>query len=131
MRGGGFATAAAGGGFEFTGFVDDARKFFDDAVGGDFLRFFEVNEGDVGATEEFFHISRVAARIVFVGFGAVVEFDSADGAKGALVTEDEIDGFVFDKAFGLVAILETNFVAEERGKVDARDDVELFAKEVV
>lgn len=96
----------------------------------EFGGFFDADEGETGTAEEFFHILRVAADIVF-GLGAVVEFDGADGAKGAFVAEDEVNGFIFDKTVGFVAVLAADFVAEKGGKTDVGDDVETLAENVV
>lgn len=96
----------------------------------EFGGFFDANERETGTAEEFFHILRVAADIVF-GLGAVVEFDGADGAKGAFVAEDEVNGFIFDKTVGFVAVLAADFVAEKGGKTDVGDDVETLAENVV
>lgn len=69
----------------------------------------------------------------FIGlFGFFVfEFDGTDGAEGAFVAEDEIDGFIFDEAIGGAAVLKSDFVAEEGREGDAGDDVEALAEEVV
>lgn len=48
-----------------------------------------------------------------------------------MVTEDEVDGFIFNEVVGGTAILEADFVAQEGRKGDARDDVETLAEEVV
>jgi len=85
----------------------------------------------VSAAEEFFHIARVAAGVVDIAMNAIFEFDGADGAKGAFVAKNEIDGFVVDEAVGGVAILDANFVTEEGGEVNVGDDVKLFAEEVI
>lgn len=127
----GFFLAAAGSRLDFAGFVNDAGELFDNTFTGEFLWFFEINERDVGATEEFFHVLRVAAGVIVIGFCAIFEFDGADGAQGTFVAEDEVDGLVLDETVGGVAILEADFVAEERRKVDAGDNVEFFAEEVV
>ncbi len=116
---------------DFAGFVDDAGELFDEAFFGEALSFFEVDEGDVGAFEEFFHIVRVAAGVFGIVFDAIFEFDSADGAEGTLVAEDEIDGFVVDETVGGVTVLSADFVTEEGTETDVWDDVKFFAKEVV
>ena len=48
-----------------------------------------------------------------------------------MVTEDEVDGFIFNEVVGGTAILEADFVAQEGRKGDARDDVKTLAEEVV
>lgn len=96
-----------------------------------FFRVGDADEGKVGTTENFFHIFRVAAEVRSGRFGAVVEFDGADGAQGALIAKDKIDGFMIDEFIGFLAILAADFVAEEGGKVDVRDDIEALAKDVI
>lgn len=131
----GLFAASAGERFHGAGFVNNPREFVDDAAAGEFLRVFDVNKGDAGAFEELFHVFGVGARgfvgFGFGGFGGVFEFDGADGTEGAFVTEDEIDGFVFDETISGAAVLEADFVAEEGGKVDAGDDIEALTEEVV
>lgn len=95
------------------------------------LGFGEVDEGNVGAAEEFFHIVGVAARVFFVILDAIFELDCADGAEGLLIAEDEIDTFAINEAVGGVAILDADFVAEEGTEADFGDDVEFLAEEVV
>ena len=128
----GFLATAAGKGFHGAGFVDDAGELVDDAGAGELGGVFDVDEGDAGAFEELLHIFGAGAR-GFVGFFGlfVFEFNGADGAKGAFITEDEVDGFVFDEAVGGAAVLEADFVAEEGREGDAGDDVEALAEEVV
>ena len=128
---GSFLATTARGGFDFAGFVDDARELFDNQVIAEALGAGNENEGDVGAAEEFFHVLGVAAGVVFVVFFLVVDFDGADGTERTFVAEDEIDGFVFDEAMGFVTTLGADFVAEEGIKADARDDVEFLAEEFV
>lgn len=127
----GFALAATGGGLELAGFVDDARKFFNDALGGEALGLGDVDERDVGATEKFFHVVGVATGVGHVVVDAIFEFDGTDGAESALIAEDEVDGLVVDEAVSGVAVLGADFVAEKRAKADFGDDVEFFAKKVV
>lgn len=128
----GFARApTARGGFEFAGFVNYTGKFFDDVGFGEALGFGEVDEGNVGAAEEFAHFGGCAARGFGVVVNAVFEFDGADGTEGAFITEDEIDGFVFDVFVGGIAVLDADFVAQERGKANIGDDVEFLTKEVI
>ncbi len=128
---GGLFATTAGKGFHGAGFVDDAREFVDDAGAGEFGGIFDIDEGDAGAFEEFFHIFGAGAGS-FVRFGFFVfELDGANGAEGALITKDEVDGFVLDEAVGGAAVLEANFVAEEGRKGDAGDDIETLAEEVV
>lgn len=91
----------------------------------------DANEGDVGATEEFLHIFRVAARVFLVVFFLVIDFDGTNRAEGAFVTEDEVDGFVFDKTIGLVAALSTNFVAKQGIEANSRNDVEFLSKKLI
>lgn len=126
-----FLFAAAGGGFEETGFVDDAREVIDDALAGEFLGLSDADEGDVGAAEEFFHVLRVAAGVFLVVFFLVVDFDGTDGAEGSFITEDKVDGFVFDETVGFVAALGADLVTEEGIEADAGDDVEFLAEEFV
>lgn len=85
----------------------------------------------MSAAEEFAHFFGCAARSFGVAFDAVFEFDGTDGAEGAFVTEDEIDGFVLNVFIGGVAVLDANFVTQERGEADVGDDVEFLAKKVV
>lgn len=130
--GGGFLAAAAGEGLHGAGLVDDAGEFVDDAGAGEFGGVFEVDEGDAGAFEEFLHVFGAGARS-FIGLFRlfVFELDGTDGAEGAFITEDEIDGFIFDEAIGGAAVLKPNFVTEEGREGDAGDDVEALAEEVV
>ncbi len=95
------------------------------------MGFGDVDEGDVGAAEEFFHIAGVAAGVFGVVLDAIFELDGANGAKGAFIAEDEIDGFVVDKAVGGIAVLGADFVAKEGRKTNFGDDVEFLAKEIV
>lgn len=127
----GLFAAAAGSGFEEAGFVNDARKVFNNTGASEFLGFGDANKGNVGAFEELFHVFGVAAGVFFVIFFFFVDFDGADGAKGALVAEDEIDGFVLDETVGFVAALGADFVAEERIKADAGDDIKFLAKKFI
>lgn len=50
---------------ENAGFVDNAGKFFDNGLAVEFRRFFDADEGEASAAEEFFHIFRVATDVVF------------------------------------------------------------------
>lgn len=127
----GFFSAAAGGGCELAGFVDDAREFFNDAVFGETLSFGYVNEGDVGTAEEFFHVVGVAAGVFDVVLDAFFELDGADRAQAAFVAENEIDGFVVNETVSGVAVLGADFVAEEGRKADLGYDVKLLAEEIV
>lgn len=126
-----FALAAARGGLDFAGFVDDAGELVDEFFFGEVLSFLDVDEGDVGALEEFFHVAGVAAWLVLIVADTVFELDGADGAKRALIAEDEVDGFVVDEAVGGVAVLGADFVAEEGREANFGDDVEFFAEEVI
>lgn len=92
------------------GFVDDAGELFDDGLAVELGGLFDANEREAGATEEFLHVFGVATDVVF-RFGAIVEFDGADGTERALVTEDEVDSLIFDKTVGFVAVLAADFVA--------------------
>lgn len=85
----------------------------------------------MGAAEEFFHIFGATTGIFVVGIDTVFELDGADGAERTLVAEDEIDGFVFDEAVSFVAVLEADFVTEEGREVDAGDDIEFLAEEII
>jgi len=123
--------AATRGGFEFAGFVNDAGELFDDFFFGKTLSAFDIDEGDVGATEEFFHVAGVTAGVVGVAMDVVFEFDGTDRTQGVLVAEYEIDGFVIDETVGGVAVLSADFVAEEGREVDIRDDVEFFAEKMI
>lgn len=117
---------------EFAGFVDDAGEFVDHALATERTRVGDANEGQMGALEEFFHVFGAAAGVVLAaGVGTFVDFDGADGAKSAFVAENEIDGVVLDKTISFVAVLATDFVAEEGGNFDARDDIESLAENVV
>lgn len=128
----GFLAAASRKGLHGAGFVDDAGELVDDAGAGEFGGVFDVDEGDAGAFEELSHVFGAGAG-GFVGFFGlfILEFDGTDGAEGALITEDEVDGFVFDEAVGGAAVLETDLMAEEGREGDAGDDVEALAEEVV
>lgn len=92
--------------------------------------FFDADEGKVGTTEEFFHVFGVAADVVF-GLCTVVKFDGANGAQGAFVAKHEVDGLVFDKTVGFMAVLAADFVTQECGKADIRDDVKSLTEDVV
>lgn len=92
--------------------------------------FFDANEREASTAKEFFHILRVAADVVF-RFCTVVELDGADGAQGTFVTEDEVDGFVFNETVSFVAILAADFVAQEGRKTNIWDDVEALAEDIV
>lgn len=117
---------------EFAGFVDDAGEFVDHALATERTRVGDANEGQMGALEEFFHVFGAAAGVVLAaGVGTFVDFDGADGAKSAFVAENEIDGVVLDKTISFVAVLATDFVTEEGGNFDARDDIESLAENVV
>lgn len=86
---------------------------------GRFEELFEVLGGDVeGVTRGFFDR--------FVGW--VGEFDGANGAEGTFIAEDEINGFIFDKTLGGLAVLRANFMIEESGDFNLGDDIEFFAK---
>lgn len=115
---------------EETGFVDDAREFFDDSFAVEFAGFGDADEGEVGALEEFFHVLGVAAEGM-VGVFAFVEFDGANGAQSALIAEDKVDGFVFDEAIGLIAVLAADFVVEQGREADLGNNIESLSKNVV
>lgn len=117
--------------FEKAGFVDDAREVFDNALAGEFLGFGDADERDVGAAEEFFHVFGVAAGVFAVVALLVVDLDGTDRAESALVTEDEIDGLMLDKAVGLVATLGANFMVKESVEADVGDDVEFLAEKFI
>ncbi len=85
----------------------------------------------MGAAKELFHILRIAAGVFFVVFLFVIKLNGTDRAESAFVAKDKVDGLVFDKAISLVTTLGANFVAEERIKADARDNIEFLAEEVV
>lgn len=87
---------------------------------GGFEEFFEILGSDVERAQGSFF-----DRLV----GWIGEFDGADGAKGTLITEDEVDSFVLNEAFGGLAILGADFVIEKRGDFNLGDDVKFFAKE--
>lgn len=87
----------------------------------------------MGGLEEFFEIlwsdvEGIARRFFGGSVSWTGKFDGTDGTKGTFITEDEVDGFVLDEAFGSLAVLRANFVVEECGDFDLGDDVELFAK---
>lgn len=63
--------------------------------------------------------------------GALVDFDGADWAQGALIAENEVNGAIFDETVGFVAVLAANFVAEKGGNLDVGDDIESLAKNVI
>ncbi len=86
---------------------------------GRFEELFEVLRGDVeGVTRGFFDR--------FVGW--VGEFDGANGTEGTFITEDEINGFIFDKTLGGLAVLRADFVIEESRDFNLGDDIEFLAK---
>ena len=117
-------------GVEDAGFVDDSRELFDDGLAVEFGGFFDANEGEAGAAEEFFHVLGVATDVV-AGFGAVVELDGADGAESAFVAKHEVNSLILDKTVGFVAVLAADFVAQESGEADVGDDVKPLAEDVV
>lgn len=86
---------------------------------GGFEELFEVLGSDVKRAQG----SLFGRLVSWIG-----EFDGADGAKGTLIAEDEIDSFVLDEAFGGLAILRADFVIEKRGDFNLGDNVEFFAK---
>lgn len=96
----------------------------------EFGGFFDADEGEAGAAEEFFHILGVATDVV-AGFGAVVELDGADGAESAFVAKHEVNSLILDKTVGFVAVLAADFVAQESGEADVGDDVKPLAEDVV
>ena len=111
----------------FTEFINQIRAIKGFGLG-------EVDKGKMGRFEEFFEIlGSDVKRAQGSLFGRLVswigEFDGADGAKGTLIAEDEIDSFVLDEAFGSLAILRADFVIEKRGDFNLGDNVEFFAKE--
>lgn len=85
----------------------------------------------MGATEEFFHVARIAARLFGIVLDTFLELDGTDGAEGAFVAEDKIDGFVVDEAVSGVAILGADLVAKKSGEADLGNDVEFLAKESI
>lgn len=95
---------------EDTGFIDDTGEFFDDSLTVELARLGDTNKGKMCALEELFHVLRVATEGM-VGFvAAVIKFDGADGAQGALITKDKINSFILNEAIGFVAILATDFM---------------------
>lgn len=128
---GGFALAAAGGGFDFAGLIDDARKFFDNKVFTEALGARNENERNMGAAEEFFHVARIATGVFGIVLDAIFELDGTDRAEGFFVAEDEIDGFVINEAIGGITILEADFVAQEGGEANFGDDIEFLTEKVV
>lgn len=102
----------------------EAGELVDEFFFGEMLSFLDVDEGDVGALEEFFHVAGVAAWLVLVVADTVFKLDGAEGAKRAFITEDEVDGFVVNEAVGGVAVLGADFVAEEGREANFGDDVE-------
>lgn len=74
------AGATTRGRFDLAGFVNDTRKLFDDVSRSEALGFGEVDEGDMCATEEFFHFFGGATGVFCVVFNAIFELDGADGA---------------------------------------------------
>lgn len=117
-------------GVEDAGFVDDPGELFDNGLAVEFGGFFDADEGEAGAAEEFFHILGVATDVV-AGFGAVVELDGANGTEGAFVAKHEVNSLIFDKTVGFVAVLAADFVAQESGEADVGDDVKPLAENVV
>lgn len=116
---------------EDAGFVDDAGEFFDDSLAVELVGLGDADKGKMCALEELFHVLWIATERM-VGFvAAVVEFDGADGTQGALIAEDEINGFILDEAIGFVAILATDFVIEQGREADLRNDIESLTKNVV
>ncbi len=117
-------------GLKNAGFIDNARELVDDGFAVEFFRISDADEGKVRTFEKLFHIFGVAARSM-INIGAVVELHDANWAQGALVTKNEVSGFILDKAVSFVAVLVANLMAEEGIKADAGDDVELLTKNVV
>ena len=117
-------------GVEDAGFVDDPGELLDNGLAVEFGGFFDADEGEAGAAEEFFHILGVATDVV-AGFGAVVELDGADGAESAFVAKHEVNSLILDKTVGFVAVLAADFVAQESGEADVGDDVKSLAENVV
>lgn len=129
MDDGGFSTVAFFW-LKDAGFVDDARKLVDNGLAVELFGVSDADEGKMSALEKLFHIFWIAARGA-VDIGAIVKFNDADWAQGALVTKDKISGLVFDKTVSFVAVLATDFMAEESIEANAGDDVEFLAKNIV
>ncbi len=96
----------------------------------EFGGFFDADEGEAGAAEEFFHILGVTTDVV-AGFGAVVKLDGADGAESAFVAKHEVNSLILDKTVGFVAVLAADFVTQESGEADVGDDIKPLAENVV
>lgn len=92
--------------------------------------FFDTDEGEAGATEEFLHVFRVTTDVVF-GFCAVVEFDCADGADGAFIAKNEVNSLILNKTVSFVAVLVADLVTQEGGKADVGDDIKTSAENIV
>lgn len=120
-----------GKGSKEAGFINDARKFFDDSVAVEFFRISYTNERKMGAAEEFFHVFKVATRGGMFFVAAVVDFDGADRADSAFIAKNEIGGFVFDEAVGFSAALAADLVTKERTKGNVGDNIEAFAEDFV
>lgn len=117
-------------GIKKAGFVDDARKFFDDSVAIELFGIGDADEGEMGTAEEFFHIFRILSRGAIFGI-IVVNFDGANWTQGAFVAKNEISGLVFDETVGFAAALAADFVVEEGTESNIGDDIKTFAEDVV
>ena len=121
--------ADAGGAGDDAGFVDYSGELVDEGITVEFLGVGDADEGEASAAEEFFHVLGVATDVV-AGFGTVVELDSANGTESAFVAKDEIDSFIVDVAVSFAAVLAADFVVEEGGEIDLRDDVKTLTEDV-
>lgn len=84
----------------------------------------------MSAAEEFFHVFRIATGGAIRG-GAIIDFDSTNWAQGLFVTKDEVDGFVIDITVSSVGVLTADFMVEEGGDADTRNDVKTLTEDFV
>ena len=109
--------ADAGGAGDDAGFVDYPGELVDEGVTVEFFGVGDADEGEASAAEEFFHV-----------FGVT---DGANWTESAFVAKDEIDSFIVDVAVSFAAVLAADFVVEEGGEIDLRDDVKTLTEDVV
>lgn len=122
--------ADAGGAGDDAGFVDYSGELVDEGITVEFFGVGDTDEGEASAAEEFFHVFGVTAGGM-ICCGAIVEFDGANWTESAFVAKDEIDSFIVDVAVSFAAVLAADFVVEEGGEIDLRDDVKTLTEDVV
>ena len=122
--------ADAGGAGDDAGFVDYSGELVDEGITVEFLGVGDADEGEASAAEEFFHVFGVTAGGM-ICCGAIVEFDGANWTESAFVAKHEVNSLILDKTVGFVAVLAADFVVEEGGEIDLRDDVKTLTEDVV